>query len=147
MKKHSIKVALVQIPRKELWDYRGLEVFRLAGRVRILQLGAQVRYAFSTYPDVVITNNGSGFFKPIAYIVNRIWDEDDRFKPIRVSEYSLFEKYLPRNENDEFIPFFTTNNRYETTGILIDGFIQKTNPRCPYSKDIIDWSTNPNNFI
>lgn len=94
------KIILVPLKPRELFSHAGHTLARLSGLVRLLK--AQPRsftYTFIGTRTQEQSYEGKGFYKPVAFIVDRNWDKDNRFVELLPSQYGTFVAYVARDKN------------------------------------------------
>lgn len=92
-----IRVILVSVTRRELASHEGHVLARTSGAVRILKARERaITYEFIGGVDEEQTYEGKGFYKPVAYVLDRDWDDDNRFLEMRPSQYEWALNFVPK---------------------------------------------------
>lgn len=100
LKNKSAIIVLIPILRKDIGDYTGVSLYRKTSLCTVIK----GRFKDTEYilDDGIesIFNDGSDFYRPMAYITEAIWNEDLRFVEILRSQYRVMEQFIPkRNDN------------------------------------------------
>lgn len=105
-KKIKAMIYLRQMSRMEILSnsLEGHVFFRKSGIERIVKIQPRVMTLVSINADGVIIGDPyqtwefKGLHVPVGYITNKFWDDDDRWYPIRPSNYLKAAPYLPQKD-------------------------------------------------
>lgn len=98
MPTHKVKLLLKEVKRNEAFDFQGCILFRESGPVRIITVQPSVvTYRFLDADDQNQSWDFKGFYKVVAFVVDDRIDPDNKFLPIRKSEFDRLKKWLQRD--------------------------------------------------
>lgn len=98
-KRVKVKVILNPVKKPQIiTDHIGHVLYRTSGPVKIISANPNRLVYRLVGSELDHTNHGEfiGFYKPVGYIVNPNWDDDDRYREIRPSNYPYMDYLLPR---------------------------------------------------
>lgn len=104
-KRVKVKIILVPVTKHDIISQHvGHVLYRTSGPLRVINATPQ-RMTFrwlDSELDHTVDKEFNGFYKPVGFILNKFWDEDDRYYDIRPSHYEYMESLLPK-EGEVFI--------------------------------------------